>query len=105
MAFTLALVYANQYREQNPGTFTIYLEGGTYSFEFPGNPERPQLPSIRAQVVIQGNDAVLDLSCSLTLTLTESGKIVLGKTPKKGVKDFSYARWAGRRRDELKRVV
>ncbi|CAG1005188.1 hypothetical protein ANRL4_03512 [Anaerolineae bacterium] len=76
MAFTLALVYANQYREQNPGTFTIYLEGGTYSFEFPGNPERPQLPSIRAQVVIQGNDAVLDLSCSLTLTLTESGKIV-----------------------------
>lgn len=61
MAFTLALVYANQYSEQNPGTFTIYLEGGTYSFEFPGSPQHPQLPSIRTQVVIQGNDAVLDL--------------------------------------------
>ncbi|MBE2192600.1 MAG: hypothetical protein IAE83_00315, partial [Anaerolinea sp.] len=43
--------------------------------------------------VRQGVEQVQILSCSLTLTLTESGKIVLGKTPKKGVKDFSYARW------------
>jgi Putative amidase domain/WD40-like Beta Propeller Repeat len=58
MSLTLALAYAS-----NNGRYgihhKIYLEGGTYTFGFPGTAAEPQIPPLDSKVTVYGNNATL----------------------------------------------
>lgn len=61
MALALAIINQPPQPAADTPTTHIYLEGGVYTFSFPGSASHPQFPLVAGRMVIHGNEATIRL--------------------------------------------
>jgi len=61
MALALAIINQPPRPAAETPTTHIYLEGGVYTFSFPGSASQPQFPLVAGRMVIHGNEATIRL--------------------------------------------